>query len=121
MTTARMRLRVVCTLCETMASLLPASAFRSVDLPALVGPMMAQNPQRVSSACTADAFAREKGGRGRLFRRAFGRPRPDRRRARMHLHLDGEVRSVVGTFLGHHAIARDSEGIGERPFLQEGF
>ncbi len=40
--------RVVCTLCDTIATLVPTSALTSVDLPTLVAPMSATKPQRVS-------------------------------------------------------------------------
>ena len=43
----RMRPRVVCTLRLTMETFEPTSRFTSVDLPALVAPMMATNPARV--------------------------------------------------------------------------
>ena len=46
LTMPRMRLRVVCGLCVTMASFSPTSAFSSVDLPALGRPMMETNPER---------------------------------------------------------------------------
>src|SRR5205085_4274102 len=42
----RMRLRVVCGLCVTMAIFSPTSAFSSVDLPALGRPMMETKPER---------------------------------------------------------------------------
>ena len=41
------RVRVVCTLAETMATFCPTSALTSVDLPALGAPTMATEPQRV--------------------------------------------------------------------------
>ncbi len=40
--------RVVCTLCETIETLVPTSALVSVDLPAFGAPISATNPQRVS-------------------------------------------------------------------------
>ena len=41
------RMRVVCTLGETMLTLEPTSALTSVDLPALGAPTMATKPARV--------------------------------------------------------------------------
>src|SRR3954465_2376701 len=43
----RTSVRVVCTLGETIATLLPTSALVSVDLPALGAPIRATKPQRV--------------------------------------------------------------------------
>ena len=48
----RTRVRVVCTLRETIDTLLPTSAFSSVDLPALGAPINATKPQRVSVLCS---------------------------------------------------------------------
>src|SRR5262249_62351365 len=42
--------RVVCTLCDTIATLVPTSALISVDLPTLGAPISAINPQRVGAA-----------------------------------------------------------------------
>src|SRR5262249_18734458 len=42
--------RVVCTLCDTIATLVPTSALISVDLPTLGAPISATNPQRVCAA-----------------------------------------------------------------------
>ena len=42
--------RVVCTLCETIATLLPTSALISVDLPTFGAPIKATKPQRVPAA-----------------------------------------------------------------------
>ncbi len=45
--TPRTRMRVVCTLRETMVIFAPVSAFTSVDLPALGAPITAATPKRV--------------------------------------------------------------------------
>ncbi len=42
---ARNRVRVVCTLCETIDTLRPIIWFIKVDLPAFVGPIIAINPE----------------------------------------------------------------------------
>src|SRR5262245_40221410 len=59
----RSKARVVCTLCDTIATLLPTSALISVDLPTLGAPISAMNPHRVSSA-GADRSRAERAGRG---------------------------------------------------------
>src|SRR6478672_731942 len=46
----RSNARVVCTLCDTIATLVPTSALISVDLPTLGAPISAMNPQRVCAA-----------------------------------------------------------------------
>src|SRR5262249_62356387 len=46
----RSNARVVCTLCDTIATLAPTSALISVDLPTLGAPISAINPQRVCAA-----------------------------------------------------------------------
>src|SRR5262249_56733942 len=46
----RSNARVVCTLCDTIATLVPTSALISVDLPTLGAPISAINPQRVCAA-----------------------------------------------------------------------
>ena len=73
-TTARMRLRVVWGLSETMATFWPTSRFTSVDLPTLGRPTTVTNPARkrrrrvgaCSAASTPDAASRRK--RTRLTR-----------------------------------------------------
>ena len=45
-----MSARVVCTLCETIVTLVPTSALISVDLPTLGAPISATKPQRVADA-----------------------------------------------------------------------
>ncbi len=82
----RTRVRVVCTLCETMVTLAPTSALTSVDLPAFGAPMMATKPQRVVSSVKGrpprrarrpNALAQQHGGRGRDLRLAFRRSLAD--------------------------------------------
>src|ERR1700754_4159545 len=78
----RTSVRVVCTLGETIATLLPTSALVSVDLPALGAPISATKPQRVSPPVSLgssdigsirdDAFALEQRGRSGLLGGAFG-------------------------------------------------
>src|SRR5262245_61069675 len=53
--TARIRLRVVCGLSETIATFWPTSRFTSVDLPTLGRPTMATNPKRNERSVPASA------------------------------------------------------------------
>jgi hypothetical protein len=46
------RLRVVCTLGETIETLAPTRRFTSVDFPALGAPITATKPQRVATGLT---------------------------------------------------------------------
>src|SRR5262245_44548563 len=94
--------RVVCTLCETIATLVPTSALISVDLPTLGTPSSAIKPQRVPASGSGrmpassggggtcflaidpvrlDTLARQHGGGGGLLGGALGAPEPLRRRA----------------------------------------
>jgi len=72
----RIKARVVCTLCETIVTLEPTSALRSVDLPALGAPIRATKPQLVPLSgegvstiklIRRHADTREHGGSGGLF------------------------------------------------------
>src|ERR671935_1081585 len=81
---ARSSMRVVCTLWETAATLLPTSALISVDLPELGGPMNATNPQRDCAVLVISALgmillklraAEHDGGSG-LLGRALRAPGP---------------------------------------------
>src|SRR5947199_304139 len=78
----RMRLRVVCGLGVTMATLAPTSAFRSVDLPTFGRPTMAAYPARWAIAglggrpgnhggCGERSGGCERRARSSLLRRAF--------------------------------------------------
>ena len=49
MTMPRTSVRVVCTLRDTIETLVPTSLLSSVDLPALGAPISATKPQRVGS------------------------------------------------------------------------
>src|SRR4029077_18277836 len=86
--------RVVCTLWDTIATLLPTSALISVDLPTLGAPMSAMNPHRVcvswvvagGEAAAADggppadsSVARFRAGRLRRLRSAIDAARVDAR------------------------------------------
>src|SRR5207244_2025091 len=96
--------RVVCTLCDTMVTLVPTSALISVDLPALGAPISATKPQRwccaaiVGSAITAvrlDAFLRQHGGRRRLLGRALRAPDAFGRGVAGQLDGNAKFRAVV--------------------------
>src|SRR5262245_65888921 len=100
----RSNARVVCTLCETIATLLPTSALISVDLPTLGAPISATKPQRVSSrpplsaieAVRLHARADQHGGGSRLLGGAFRAAEPLRRRQMGKLDSDAELGIVVG-------------------------
>src|ERR1700687_3128337 len=78
----RSKVRVVCTLWETIATLAPTIALISVDLPTLGAPISAMNPQRLAagaplSGSTIEAFghdplAGQHDGGGSLLGGAFG-------------------------------------------------
>ena len=51
----RSSVRVVCTLCETIATLVPTRALISVDLPTLGAPISATKPQRLPEASPVGA------------------------------------------------------------------
>src|SRR5262249_9693808 len=109
--------RVVCALCEPMATLVPTSALINVDLPTLGAPISATNPQRVfrfalgagmswppsradeadagrapfvSEAIGFDTGAREHSGSGGLLRGPLGATQPPGRRhvGELHRHAD---------------------------------
>src|SRR5262249_49141539 len=98
--------RVVCTLWLTMETLVPTSALRSVDLPALGTPMSAMKPQRVSPGAAPAAgsaigrvrrhsLPRQHGGGGGLLRRAFRAAGSLGRRALGKLNRHPELGAVV--------------------------
>src|SRR5260370_1190251 len=101
--------RVVCTLCETMATLVPTSALISVDLPTLGAPINATQLQRGSSATDAvrlHAAAREHGGGGGLPGGALGAAEPFRRRQVRELDGDAELGIVIRPLALDLAIGR---------------
>src|SRR3954470_22590570 len=119
--------RVVCTLWETIATLVPTSALMSVDFPTLGAPISALKPHRLPSylgsalsAIRLDAFAGEHGGSGGLFGGALGTAEPLRRGAVGQFHRDPEHRIVVRTLPFHFAIVRGRQSARLRPFLQNG-
>src|SRR5205085_2037987 len=109
--------RVVCTLRLTIETFEPTSALTRVDLPAFGAPISATKPQRVS-AIRVDTLARQHGGGGRLFGRAFGAADPLRRRKLRNIDRDTEFRIVMGPLALDLAIARRRETSPLRPFLQ---
>src|SRR4051794_6708427 len=119
--------RVVCTLWETIATLVPTSALMSVDFPTLGAPISAMKPHRLPSslgsaiaAIRLDAFAGEHGGSGGLFGGALGTAEPLRRSTVGQFHRHPEDRIVVGTLPFHFAIVRGRQSARLRPFLQNG-
>src|ERR1700753_2482124 len=94
--------RVVCTFGVTMAILLPTRALSSVDLPALVAPISATKPQRVSvggvsaiGAFELDPFARHHGDGSGLLVRSFRATRTFGRIELRQMDGDAEFRIVV--------------------------
>src|ERR1700704_3375401 len=84
--TPRTSVRVVCTLWETIVTLVPTSALMSVDLPALGAPISATKPQRVLVVASPgrsaigtfrlDPFARQHRGGGGLLGGALRAAQP---------------------------------------------
>src|SRR5437764_9563064 len=95
----RSNVRVVCTLCETIATLAPTSALIRVDLPTLGAPISAMKPQRVSvstiEAVRLDAGAREHGGGSGLLRGTLGATETFGRRQMREVDGDAELGVVV--------------------------
>src|SRR5262245_55892622 len=121
--------RVVCTLCDTIVTLVPTNALISVDLPALGAPISATKPQRwssaaiVGSAITAvrlDAFLRQHGGGGGLLGRALRAPDAFRCGVAGQLDRDAELRAVVGPLALDLAVGGRRQPAPLRPFLQNG-
>src|SRR5262245_60740163 len=127
----RSSVRVVCTLCDTMVTLVPTSALMSVDLPALGAPISAMKPQRrpaswapgVGSAIAAvrlDPFLRQHAGGRRLLGGALRASDPFRRRSTRQLDGDAELRAVIRPLALDLAISRRRQATPLRPFLQDG-
>src|SRR5262245_15260892 len=124
----RRRVRVVCTLGVTMATLLPTSALISVDLPALGAPINAMKPQRVSvplpaagSAIIAfrlHALALEQRLGGGLLGRTLRAAGALGRLLVRKLHLDAKHRAVVRAGALDLAVHRGRQAARLRPFLQ---
>src|ERR1041384_3334880 len=96
---------VVCTLRLTMETFEPTSALISVDLPAFGAPISATKPQRVSPI-RLDAFARQHGGCGRLFGRAFRAADAFGRRELRHIDRDAEFGIMVWASALNFAVVR---------------
>src|SRR5262249_2933904 len=115
--------RVVCTLCETIATLAPTRALISVDLPTLGAPISAMKPQRVGSAIEAvrlDAGPGQHGGGGGLLGGACGAAEPFGRGQMGKLDGDAELGIVGGAFALDLAVGRRRQPARLRPFLQHG-
>src|SRR6202163_1526083 len=97
----RSKVRVVCTLWETIATLAPTIALISVDLPTLGAPISAMNPQRrtvgsPASGSSIEAFrhhplAGQHDGGGSLLGGALGAAGSFRRQAMGKLDGDAEL------------------------------
>src|SRR5262245_643624 len=124
----RRSVRVVCTLCETMATLLPTRALISVDLPTLGAPISATKPQRLPEASPVgtsaieaarlDAGAREHGGGGRLLGGALRAAKPFGRHLIRQFDGDAELRVVIGPLALDFAVGRRRQSARLRPFRQ---
>src|SRR5207253_1842974 len=108
MATARTGVRVVCTLCDTIATLVPTSALMRVDLPTLGAPMSATKPQRRPAGAAGsgsaiavfrlDALVGEHGRGCGLLGGAFRAAETFGRETVGKLDDHAELRVVVGSF-----------------------
>src|SRR5262245_39231264 len=144
------KVRVVCALWDTMATLVPTSALTSVDLPTLGAPINATNPQRVCSSSPSagipsplsrsgeetgarrgpfasaieavgfDAGARQHCGCGGLLGGALRMAKPFSGRQMRELDSDAEFRIMVGTLALDLTVGRGRQSTRLRPFLQHG-
>ena len=106
------RMRVVCTLGDTIETFEPTSALTSVDLPALGAPTMAAKPARVRAAralLTALLSCLEHQGRRGALGLALGQPAPLRRRQVADRDLDQEHRLVLGAFAADLLVGRQRQ------------
>src|SRR5262245_44469377 len=127
----RTRLRVVCTLRDTIDTLLPTSALMSVDLPTLGAPMSATKPQRVALSPTSatgtracpgpDAFAPQQPFGGGLLGAPAGATGCIFRRQPFNRHDDAKLRRVVGSAARQDRVRRRRQAAALHPFLQRRF
>src|SRR5262249_21603655 len=126
----RTRLRVVCTLGETMETFEPTSLFSSVDLPTLGAPISATKPQRVSVSAFASGIFdggldRQRAGqhRGRrcLLRIALGRAGAFHCFDARQFDRDAEFRLVVGAAAFDLSVGGWRKTSRLCPFLQNRF
>src|SRR5262249_587597 len=122
----RSKARVVCTLCEAIATLLLPSALINVDLPTLGAPMSAMNPQRLSArpppsaieAIRLHAGADQHGGGGGLLGSPFRAAEALGRREMGQLDGDAKLRIVVGSLALDFPVRRRRQAARLRPLLQ---
>src|SRR5262249_36578006 len=119
----RRSVRVVCTLCDTIVTLVPTSALISVDLPTLGAPISAMKPQRRlwSSAIAAvrlDPLLRQHGGGRRLLGRALRASDAFGGGVAGQLDGDAELGAMIGTLALDLPIGGRRQAAPLRPFLQ---
>ena len=116
------RRRVVCTLGETIETLVPTSRLSSVDLPTLGAPMIATNPARWPPAqpCGASPSTLQQLGRRRLLGRPLGgrRSRPGGRCRSARLTSTVKVIACAGPAVATTPIDRAGQATRLRPLLQ---
>src|SRR5690606_13657494 len=133
----RTRARVVCTLRETMDTLVPTRALTSVDLPAFGAPMRATKPQRVASPAAGafsaafppalssdilvhrpDPLAQQEGLGRRLLGIALGRAAPLSLRHALDIDADDELGRMVRPGALDELIGGRRQAAPLRPLLQ---
>src|SRR5581483_773570 len=122
----RIKVRVVCTLRETIATFAPTSALSRVDLPAFGAPISATKPQRLSPASAiqlvqGDADLRQQGRCCGLLGGAFGGAETFRRRPVWQGHGDAKFWAMVRAGARELAVVGRGQAARLRPFLQHGF
>ena len=122
--------RVVCTLCETIATLAPTRELTSVDLPALGAPITATKPQRrfasfsARHSWTAAPRTPSRSSSARAAACSAARleaPFAAGRRLAHNAYLGGEVRCVIGAVALDLDVLRQRQPVALRPFLQRRF
>src|SRR5215472_6991266 len=124
----RSKARVVCAFGVTIATLWPTSALTRVDLPTLVAPIRAANPQRVvlsigrrgpgARGRRLDPFAGQQHGRGGLFGSALGAADAFGGRQVRQFDADAELQIVMRAAAPDFAVVRCRKPASLRPFLQ---
>src|SRR5581483_2405629 len=109
-----MRLRVVCGLCETIATFCPISALSSDDLPTLGRPTMATMPLRIGVLQQHQQFL----GRRLLRRATAGAVRIGRQRRVAQHAAHMEFAPMRGTGFGEHLVQRQRTALPLQEFLQ---
>src|SRR5262249_33589601 len=126
----RSRARVVCAFGVTIATLWPTSALTRVDLPTLVAPIRAANPQRVVSSIGRrgpgrhgrglDPFACEQHRRRGLLGGALGTADAFGGRQVRQFDADAELQIVMRAAAPDFPVERGRQPASLRPFLQRG-